>query len=163
MAYQTIGVGLGGQPVQVFRPDPVLPAHLMKTYEMRFPTRTHFREASCVEVECDWYHKGQVVGFDLSVPAKVEAAQQFGTLCKQLGLTFTVNQVGTTVQFTFQPGQRCPRPHRVPLGRDPLYIVRGGDWRGNPRGTQIRHRNAADFTDDWQTSQAQVFDKIQEG
>jgi hypothetical protein len=162
MAYQMIGTGLGGTPQYVNRADPALPVNLMQTYEMRFPTTTHFRVASCVEVECEWYHGGRLLGFDLTDPAKREAAQQIGSLATKMGLRFAIEQVGTTVQFKFPPGQSCLQGHKVPLERDPLYLRWKGDWRGQQGGI-YRHTNGADFAEDWQENVDKVITRSERG
>jgi hypothetical protein len=53
---------------------------------------------------------------------------------------------GGLIEFTFEAGQTCfqASQHKVPLERPELYIVRGGDWRGNPRGTAPRQHSGPD-------------------
>lgn len=139
----------------VWRVAPLLPAHAMKTFEIRQPLATHFRVATCAEANCKWYAEGRIVGFDLTDPAKVAAANELARICVDSGLRYQAKTVGTTAQFTFPAKQRCltsyTRPHRIPLERDPLMIVRGGDWRGNPRREGMRHTSPESFVDHWAT------------
>lgn len=146
--------------VPIFRCDPQLPVTAMKTFEVRTPSATHFERVSCEEVDCRDFRDGWVVGFDVE---KFSAAQELGRICTRLGKKFTVRRLDNKIIFTFASGQACLNPHRERIDRPPIYIVRGGDWRGNPRGEHRTHRNAADFTEDWQESQAQVFDRAQRG
>lgn len=132
------------------RVAPLLPARAMKTFEVRMPLSTHFRKATCIEADCAHYRNGWVTGFsDVDLPHKWEAAQTYGGIAYRRGLRFKVNRTGNTVTFTFPPGQQCIEGHRVAVDRPPLYIARGGDWRGNPIRMSRLHANAADFRDDW--------------
>ena len=38
------------------------------------------------------------------------------------------------VVLEFGAGQDCFSEHRIPLDRDSLFVLRDGDWRGNPTG-----------------------------
>lgn len=137
----------------VQRVAPLLPAHAMKTFEIRRPLATHYRRARCEEVGCDKNRAGWVMGFDLTQQAKVDAANLIRRIAHHRGLKCRITQVGTTVTFLFPAGQQCLEGHQVPLERDPLFIVRGGDWRGNPRGERYTHSTGDSFMDDWRTSQ----------
>lgn len=126
---------------QPFRVTPNLPVEAVKTYAIDKPIATHFRRATCREVACGNYVKGWVSVFDESTDLGAKQARyvrddrsrkavemksqeaaiqyaQFATLAP--GLTC----------FIFPPGQKCFEPHQVPVGRKPIYSVRGGDWRG---------------------------------
>lgn len=144
----------GGGFVQ--RIAPLLPAHAMKTFEVRRPLASHYRRARCEEVGCMKYAAGWVMGFDLTQQAKVNAANTIRRIVHARGLRCRVDRVGTSVTFTFPPGQQCLEGHQVPLERDPLFIVRGGDWRGNPRRDQYKHTTGDSFMDDWRSSQERL-------
>jgi hypothetical protein len=50
------------------------------------------------------------------------------------------------------------------LDRAPLYVVRDGDHRGNPRGTRDRlHQNPGNWVDDFATHQQAIADEIKKG
>ena len=73
------------------------------------------------------------------------------------------NPLGLT-EFTFEAGQTCFVEHRVPLEREPLYVVRDGDWRGNPRGTAPRiHTRPDDWVDDFAEHQQRLADRFEQG
>lgn len=143
---------------------PTLQASQMKTYEMRWPVGTHHRPAVCAEVDCPNYLNGWRMGFDLTVPEKVAAANWVRS---ESGLDFTFEVTDTTVVFTFPAGQECLesriRSHTLPLEREPLYLVRGGDFRGNPRGENRVHVNGADFADDWRESLERLEEEMRKG
>jgi hypothetical protein len=60
------------------------------------------------------------------------------------------NAAGWT-EFTFEAGQRCFAQHKVPLERDPLFLVRLGDWRGFQGPARV-HARPGDWVDDMQES-----------
>lgn len=123
------------------------PVHTMRTFQIDQPLETHFRLATCREVDCQAYAHGWSMGFDLTDPERRKAARW---IRDKSGRTFTYELTDTKITFTFAAGQQCFQKHRVPLERDPFMIVRGGDWRGST-GIVRRHRDPADFIDHWST------------
>lgn len=123
------------------------PVGAMKTFQIDQPIETHFRIASCREADCAHYAGGWKMGFDLLDREKAKAARW---IRDRSGKAFTFELVGNTVTFTFKAGQECFRKHRVPLEREPFYVVRNGDWRGNPENIRTLHRSADTFIDQWE-------------
>ena len=145
---------------QVSRPQPLMDAAAYKTYEMRSPLSTHFRPATCAEVDCPHYLNGWRVHLEALTPDLQEAARKSGRRYREErvaeGQTYLV----------FEPGQQCFRvsQHRARVDRPPLYIVRDGDHRGNPRGTKARlHQNPANWVEDFATHQQAIADEIEKG
>jgi len=144
----------------LYRPDPVMPVQAMQSYELRAPVTTHRRAASCREFECEAYVYGWKTTLDVSTDL---GAARANYIRLRSGRRFTVEEHGTMVAFTFPPGQRCFEPHTVPLFREPLLIVRGGDWRGNPTGFTRQHSSLEDWRDDFAEHQQTIADAIKEG
>lgn len=146
------------------RIDPKLPASAMKTYSILAPTPTHFRPATCAELDCPQH----VHGWLTTVDERTDLGQgQAYYIRKQSGRRFTEvrTPLGLT-EFTFEAGQRCFRAgeHQTRLERPEIFVVRDGDHRGNPRGTATRrHASAADWQDDFASHQQTLADKFQEG
>lgn len=140
-----------------------LPVQSMKTYALSAPISTHRRVASCAEVGCDRRARGWKTALDVSVPEHAKAANWVRL---HSGLKYTVEENGDAVTFTFPAGQNCfdgiNGRHTAPLEREPLYIVRGGDFRGNPRGDRFQ-LNAADWVDDFSTHQQKLADRMEQG
>jgi hypothetical protein len=44
-----------------------------------------------------------------------------------------------------------------------MYLVRDGDWRGNPTGRKRQHTRAADWVEDMQENQGRLIDQQQKG
>ena len=49
------------------------------------------------------------------------------------------------VTLIFPGGQECFQAHQVRTGRPEKYLVKGGDFRGNPRGQQARVHTKPEF------------------
>ena len=67
----------------VFRIEPALPAHAMKTYQIYSPISTHYRPATCAEVQCAAYEHGwrtRVEGLD---PQLLHTAQIGRASCRE--------------------------------------------------------------------------------
>lgn len=138
----------------VNRIDPALPAHQYKTYTIVSPISTHFRDGSCDEAGC----LAQRNGWKTVVDESTELGQrQAHYIRKQSGRRFTEERTpeGLTA-FTFVAGQRCFTTHKVPLDRPEFYLVRGGDWRGNPRGERRQHSGPDAWVNDFGEHQDRI-------
>jgi hypothetical protein len=50
------------------------------------------------------------------------------------------------------------------VGRPELFIVRGGDYRGNPLGTPTRvHARPEDWVEDFSTHTQAIADRLEKG
>lgn len=144
----------------LFRIDAKLPIGAMRTYAVRAPLETHWRTASCQEVDCEAYQNGWVTVLDLST----ELGEQQARYIKfHSGRHYTVEENYPLVTLTFPPEQQCFRPHQLPLERDPVLIVRDGDWRGNPTGNRRVHTRVDDWVDDFATNQISVAERFNNG
>jgi hypothetical protein len=144
-----------GDPYANIRRMVHAPAHLMKSFSLLQPLDTHYRIATCAEVECKGYRSEMTVTFDLTNAQHVSDANW---LRNHSGLRFTYFMLDNErkVRFVIPAGQTCLesrlRPHRVPLERDPFMVVRGGDvFRGNPTGMTHTHTSPESFVDEWAT------------
>lgn len=139
-----------------------------KTYSVVMPLATHWRQGTCEEAHCPDY----VYGWKTVVDESSDLGQKQAHFIRHdptRGHTEERDEAGLTV-FLFGPGQSCfTNPptgagHRVPLQRDARFLVRGGDWRGNPRGQAPRlHVRAEDWVDDFATHQQMLADQIRKG
>lgn len=152
--------------VPLNRITPDLPAHAYKTFSVSAPRSTHFRPATCAEVQCDGHTRGWKSLIDESTD--LGRGQAF-YIRKQSGRRFAEERLpdGRTM-FGFEPGQRCFRTtdqnHHVRLDKPEIYVVRDGDWRGNPRGTDPRqHKYADDWLEDFSDHQDRLTTRLQQG
>ena len=144
------------------RMAPALPADQMKTYAIHAPLNTHFRDATCEESDCQAYQHGWRSTIDETSNL---GQMQAHYIRRESGRGFTEEKTedGMTV-FTFKPGQKCFQQHKARLDRAELFVVRDGDWRGNPRGTEARvHKRAADWVDDFAEHQDRIHTLAERG
>jgi hypothetical protein len=145
----------------VFRPEPLRQPGAYKTYQIARPLPTHFRRASCAEADCSARARGWRTVVDVATQL---GARQANYIRLKSGRAFIAAQAGTLVTFTFPPGQECFRQHRLPVGREPLFALAGGDWRGNPNGTRlVVFRGHRQFLDDFGEHQQRLTDRIKRG
>jgi hypothetical protein len=141
------------------RPQPLMGVGAYRTYEMRAPLGTHFRPATCPEVQCLHYLRGWRVHLEALTPDLVEAARTSGRRYREE----TVGEGQT--YLVFEPGQLCFRvsEHRARLDRAPLFVVRDGDYRGNPTGRGRQHTRSEDWVEDFAAHQQAIADEIEKG
>lgn len=145
---------------QAFRLTPAGRPEQYKTYSILSPVSTHTRQVECSEVECEAHANGWVSRVDVSTDLGIRQAVY---IRKSSGRVFKATQEGTIISFTFPAGQRCFAEHRVGIDRPPLYLVRGGDWRGNPHRIPVVEHKPEDWVDDFATHQQRVADAVQKG
>jgi hypothetical protein len=142
----------------VSRADAKLPVHTMQTFGITAPKSTHYRKASCREVDCTNYKNGWRTTIDV---ADSLGRRQAAYIREHSGRSFSVSQSGTRIAFTFRPGQSCFAEHKVPLERDPIHFIRGGDWREHTSRPVVMKRD--DWLDKFANHQQQIHDRIKEG
>lgn len=143
---------------------PLMPAGAYKTYTVLSPVQTHFRPATCAEVDCPPYLHGWRTAVDEATDLGQGQAyyirSESGRRC-----TEHRDEAGMTV-FTFDAGQRCfaSGEHRVRLDRPEHFLVRGGDWRGDPSGHRpYVHASPDDWVEDFALHQQRITDEIEKG
>lgn len=140
--------------------QPLMDAAAYKTYEVRSPLVSHFRPASCAEVGCQHYLNGWQVRVEALTEDLLHAARNSGRRYVEQHIA-----EGET-WLMFEAGQPCfkARQHRAPVGRPPLYLVRDGDQRGNPRRTKARlHQRPENWVEDFAEHQQKLADEIEKG
>jgi hypothetical protein len=137
-----------------------------KTYTISAPLRTHWRSATCEEYECDDF----LYGFVLTIDTTTELGmRQLEFVRHDKTRKSSIQRLSEQIiKVVYGPGNPCFEPvrstHRVAVGRPPFYLVYGGDWRGNPRGTEtLVHRRPEDWVDDCATNQIRIADVHKRG
>jgi hypothetical protein len=143
--------------------EPALPAAKMQTYAISAPLATHWRPATCEEADCGAYLHGWQSFIDESTELGQRQAHYIRRESRRR-FTEERNEAGIT-EFTFEAGQRCFKSdqHRVRNYRDERYLVRGGDFRGNPTGMRRVHKNAAEWQEDFQGHQDRLATALERG
>jgi len=143
------------------RIEPAAGPQYFQTYRIAAPITTHRRRATCAEVDCEKRRKGFRAQFDVSTVAGRNNALRAEELKGHRMFSRTV--AGSLVTYTFPAGQDCLDVHTVPLEREPFYVTRGGDHRGNPRGIAPVRLNEANFIDHFQNNQAKLIQRLERG
>jgi hypothetical protein len=148
----------------VSRRAPLMPAQNYRTFAWKRPRATHYRAATCEEVDCEAMRFGWVTTLDDST----EEGQRLIDQCRRdRSRSFHEQRVGEhLVKFVYKPGNRCFRwqQHKVLNGRPPTFLVAGGDFRGNPRQIPTRvHTRAEDWVDDFANHEGKLADLRKKG
>jgi len=102
-----------------------------RTYAVTMPIPTHFRPATCAEVQC----RAHVNGWKTIVPTDSPQAQYIRSAS---GRKFVETRAADGLaEFRFEAGQQCfaASEHRASLERDPNFTVReNGLTRTHTRG-----------------------------
>lgn len=126
-----------------------------KTYGALSPLSTHFRNGTCEEADCLAYREGWVTTVDLGTELGQRQARY---ITHDKTRRWTLQKVSDRmVKFVFAAGQQCYRKHRIRIDRPARFLVRGGDWRGNPTGFRREHKRA----EDWVEDQIETLDRIE--
>ena len=140
------------------RIEPQLPAHAFRTFQISAPIATHFRPATCAEVDCPNWLNGWRVQAETLTPDLLHAAKTSGRRYREESLA-----PGAT-WLVFESGQPCFRSgqHRTPIGRPELYIVRDGDWRQH-FGQARQHTRPEHWVEEMSENQQRLIDAKQRG
>lgn len=146
-----------GMSGAVNRIEPTFPVGAYQTYRIRRqPDR--WQRAACESVDCAAWRNG----WETTVDERTDLGMSQAAYIRQKsGRTFRELRTGDGLTvFRFESGQRCFAEHRT---RPELYVVRAGDWRGNPTGWARRHERAADWVEDFGEHQQLIADQQQRG
>jgi hypothetical protein len=141
------------------RAEPALPVTAYKTYGIAAPRATHSRPATCAEVDCAAWKNG----WKTIVPTVSPQADYIRNGDHGRHYVWRGAEAGMT-EFEFPPGQVCFRAseHTISLHREPIFTVRGGDWRAVTSPVR-RHTRAEDFVEDWALNQQAIADAQKRG
>jgi hypothetical protein len=149
----------------VNRIQPVGPVQAYKTYSVASPVETHWRPATCAEVDCP----AHLNGWATTLMRGSDDERFLRRVCRGEADGYRRNftehaQPDGFVQFIFSAGQTCfaIRKHRAPLGRPEIYVVRGGDWRGST-GVIRRHTRPEFWVEDFGEHQQRISDAQAKG
>lgn len=141
-----------------FRLPPAGPPQIYETFSVKAPIATHWRPASCLEVECSAHVNGwrTTVLAGSNDEALLRQACS-GTVDGHRRHFVELAQADGLVQFAFEPGQPClaVSTHVVPLERPELYVRRAGDWRAH-LGEARHYARADQWVDDFMVHQDRI-------
>jgi hypothetical protein len=125
-------------------PGPKMPPGWYKTYQIAQPVGTHYRLATCAEVQCKAYLEGWTYKkSDLEAENLLYAVTHAGKRYREMSLTDSPD-----IYLVFEPGQACFQApsHRVSLERPAFYFAGRGHYQQG-----YSHRRATEFDrpEDW--------------
>ncbi|MEV3857725.1 hypothetical protein AB0J38_25795 [Streptomyces sp. NPDC050095] len=126
-----------------------------QTYSITSPRDTSV-VAACQQVGCVAWLRGWESAIDESTDlGKTQAAY----IRQSSGRTFReMKRADGLTVFRFDSGQRCFTEHKT---RPEVYVVRDGDWRGNPTGRTRTHARPQDWVEDFGEHQLRLVDQKQ--
>lgn len=135
-----------------------------QTFQITAPVKTHWRE-----VPCDGRPGGCKAaenGWKMQIDLNTELGKNQARYIKyQSGRRFEiVEQNNGMVTLHFPGGQPCFARHRVRTDRPENYLVKGGDFRGNPLGKAPRvHTKPEHWVEEFAENQARIAEVRQKG
>lgn len=147
----------------VTRPEPKLPPGAMQTYEVDAPLTTHWRAATCQEVECAAYMQGWHSDVPPDSDAEVRIQQTYDSEIRRGAVTTSQTPEGF-IRYHFPAGTDCFRRiwHKLPLEREAIFTVRSGDWRGTD-GVIRQFSTGAEWVDSFAEHQDKIKSLIDRG
>jgi hypothetical protein len=139
-----------------------MPESAMQTFAISAPKETHTVPATCEEVECPQYARGWQMKIDLGTPL---GQQQARYIKYSSGRSYKiVEQRDGLVTLEFKGGQPCFREHRKRIDRPEKFLVKGGDFRGNPLRTPTRvHKKPEFWVEEFAENQERLKTQIERG
>lgn len=146
-----------------FRIQPQGPAQAYQTFQIATPRGPEFqRPATCQDVDCEAWRCGWVT----RVPVASDLEHTVRLARHQHPWVSETEDNGERV-FTYAPGTPCfqASQHRQAVRPDlpQLFVVRGGDWRGNPTGARRVHQRPEDWVEHLQEETGKISDLREKG
>ena len=98
-------------------------------YQITWPKDTHFRKATCEEVECPHFIKGWITRVVIGSPQDQYIKQD--KTRNQVGVKTSEGQI----DYYYEPGQQCFRTHTTKVERAPFFTL---NQPGRESGRLIR-------------------------
>lgn len=127
-----------------------------KSFQIVSPKSTHFRPATCHEVDCVSFQRGWRQIIDIKTIDGQKTAYWI-RMHSQRHFTVERTQTEGVLAFVFPPGQRCFVQHEVRLERPEVFLTR----HGNPLMPIHRTEPQQYRPDQWVDQFASLTDKIQ--
>lgn len=143
-----------------FRIAPLMAPQAYRTYAVVSPLPTHWRKATCAEVDCPHYLKGWGVRVENCTPDLLHTARTSGRRFREVHVSEGENWLA------FEAGQPCFQAarHVKQIDRPPLFLVRGGDHRTTATGSTTGQQLSADnWVDNFREHQQRIADEIEKG
>lgn len=137
------------------RIEPALPPGAFQSYRIIAPIKTHWRRATCEEVNCARLVNGWASLIDTNTEL---GKQQAEYITRHSGRAFKVERDPRPgfLRFTFEPGQECFEPHKVRIDRPELFVLQQGDYRNRGNAPTRRFESSEDWLEDFNNHQEKL-------
>ncbi len=146
---------------QINRIQPLTDPRAYQTYQWLAPKASHFRPATCEEVECQEY----LLGFVVTVDEHTELGQKQAHYIRhdRSRRHEEIRTIDSTLtEFIFEPGQTgFGHQHQVQI-RPEIFVKKDGDFRGNPTGRK-QILSQQDWKDDFGEHLENLADEQEKG
>ena len=149
----------GGAGIRLNRIPPLMPTGNYKTFALRQPLATHFRKATCQEIECEAYMNGWNFRREGMDPRLYYVATHSHRSWREVVLAPGESYL------VFEPGQPCfdADNHRIAIDRPAFFFAGRGDFRSFTTRQARQHANADDWVDEFATQLDQINTQIERG
>lgn len=161
----TRGVALGPVRRVPYRVAPRMAVQQYQTFSVHMPAESHWRPASCEEVDCPKWRNGWKTSF---VPGTADGDKiRFFIKNSTIKRTYTVVRLADRTEVVFPAGMECFKQdhpstrHRLPIPKPQIHVVRGGDWRAST--TERKVVKAPEWVDRFATNQDKLKTLIERG
>jgi hypothetical protein len=122
---------------------PKMATQCYKTFALKSPINTHYRRATCAEIECEAYVSGWYLLKD-NLPEDMfyiatHSGRRYQEIYVDEGGSLLDTVVPQGMYLVFYAGQECfaAASHVISLDRPEFYYIGRGDWRSfNVRNAQ---------------------------
>lgn len=137
---------------------PHMPTQNYMTFQTTSPVETHYRKASCAEIDCPAYVNGWSY-------KKEDLTAQDLYIATHSGRNWREVHIGPGENYiVFDSGQSCfaAGTHVISLERPAFYFVGRGDWRSYVT-TSAQQMRGVDWVDRFANHQAKLIEAIERG
>lgn len=149
---------------QVTRIAPQGPTHAYQTYAIRTGLDTHYRKATCAEIDCPDYLNGWYLKIEGTPQELLHIATHCGKRYRQ-GEVLIEGQTQAFKALIFEAGQPCFREstHVKSLERPEFFYVGRGDYRSFTTRKAKLFDRPDQFVDSMQTELDKIRTRIERG
>jgi len=143
------------------RITPAAPHQAFQTFRVSAPLATHHRRATCAEVDCEKLERGFRI---ISDPTTDKGRRQRHLIMNVYRRPCTaVRRPDGLVEYVFAPGTSCFDNHYRPLFREPIALLRLGDWRTPRSMRRTRAMPVPEWLDRFGTHQQRLAERANRG
>lgn len=140
------------------RIQPQMPSQNYQTFQVASPLSTHYKPATCKEIDCPNYLNGWRIRVEGLPEDMLHLAKHSGRRFREVSI-----KEGETY-LVFEGGQKCfqESTHRTSLQRPEFYFIGQGDWRSYSSRNAERV-STEEWLDRFRTNQDSLATQLERG